>query len=304
VLASLRDALRSGDIWIEGAVKYKGFEARLLPVADPAMSNPSANLPLDPDVWLAEKRARLDSLLQMAEDLAQKGKLPDAEIREGRLSISPLKNATPAAAKILARQIFSALPRVRITDLLEEVDTWTGYTDSFGHLRTGHPPKNRRALFTALIADGLNLGLTRMADASQVASFWQLARLVDWHIRDDSYTQATNILNDAQSQVSISKVWGDGGTSSSDGQFFHAGGPARNVSGVNLHYGSEPGVKFYTHITDQFAAYATRAIIKTAPERFAYDATMETETCRIHKRALSWYLALIHHSFGSLLALI
>ena len=46
--------------------------------------------------------------------------------------------------------------------------------------------------------------------------------------------------------------WGSGTTSSSDAQFFRAGGRGEVGGLVNLHYGQDPGVKFYTHLSDQF----------------------------------------------------
>jgi len=41
-----------------------------------------------------------------------------------------------------------------------------------------------------LLADGLNLGLTRMAEACTIASLGQLAWAADWHIRDETYALA------------------------------------------------------------------------------------------------------------------
>jgi hypothetical protein len=41
-----------------------------------------------------------------------------------------------------------------------------------------------------LLADGLNLGLTRMAEACTVASLGQLAWTADWQIRDETYALA------------------------------------------------------------------------------------------------------------------
>jgi Tn3 transposase DDE domain len=49
-----------------------------------------------------------------------------------------------------------------------------------------------------------------------------------------------------------------------DGQFFRAGGRGEVGGLVNLHYGQDPGVKFYTHLSDQFGPYHTKVIAATA----------------------------------------
>ena len=35
---------------------------------------------------------------------------------------------------------------------------------------------------------------------------------------------------------------------------------------VNLHYGQDPGVKFYSHLSDQFGPFHTKVIAATANE--------------------------------------
>src|SRR6202521_1389451 len=49
-------------------------------------------------------------------------------------------------------------------------------------------------------------------------------------------------------------------------QFFHAGGRGEVGGLVNLHYGQDPGVKFYTHLSDQFGPFHTKVIAATANE--------------------------------------
>ena len=43
------------------------------------------------------------------------------------------------------RQAYSILPRIKITDLLVEVDGWTGFSRHFTHLRTGEETREVRA---------------------------------------------------------------------------------------------------------------------------------------------------------------
>ena len=77
----------------------------------------------------------------------------------------------------LVLDLYRRLPEVRITDILLEVDAATGFTDAFTHLRTGAPCKDRIGLLNVLLAEGLNLGLSKMAETSNTHDFFQLSRL-------------------------------------------------------------------------------------------------------------------------------
>ncbi len=95
---------------------------------------------------------------------------------------------------------------------------------------------------------GINLGLTRMAEACREITWRQLSWTADWHIREECYAQALTCLIDAQNRQPLAAHWGSGSTSSSDGQFFRAAGRGEVGGLVNRHYGPEPGVKFYTYL--------------------------------------------------------
>jgi len=75
-----------------------------------------------------------------------------------------------------------------------------------------------------LLADGLNLGLTRMAEACSIASLSQLAWTSDWHIREETYASALQRLVNQQQREPFAANFGSGTASSSDGQFFQAAG--------------------------------------------------------------------------------
>src|SRR3546814_5278096 len=59
------------------------------------------------------------------------------------------------------------MPRIRITELLHEVAQETGFLAAFTNLRTGERCPNENALLATILADATNLGLSRMAAASQ-----------------------------------------------------------------------------------------------------------------------------------------
>lgn len=102
---------------------------------------------------------------------------------------------------MLAARLYGMLPRVRITDLLAEVAQWTMFPDCFIHLRNGEAAADTRILMAALLADGLNLGLTRMAEACSIASLGQLAWTSDWHIREETYALALRRLVNQQQRA-------------------------------------------------------------------------------------------------------
>ena len=166
----------------------------------------------------------------------------------------------PEGAQRLIDQTSALLPRIKITELLMEVDDWTGFTRHFVHLKDGQPAPDRTLLLSAILADAINLGLTKMAESSPGLTYDKLSWLQAWHIRDETYSAGLADLVNAQFHHNFANNWGDGTTSSSDGQRFRASSKAQSTGHVNPKYGSEPGRTFYTHISDQYAPFSTRVV--------------------------------------------
>lgn len=134
---------------------------------------------------------------------------------------------TPAEAEVLADRLDAMMPRIRITELLHEVARETGFRAAFTNLRTGGNCPNERALLAAILADATNLGLSRMAAAIQRVTRDQLVWTQEAYIREDTYRAALATIINAQHRLPIAAGWGDGTTSSPDGQFFRGGKRAR-----------------------------------------------------------------------------
>jgi TnpA family transposase len=271
VLAELRNALRSGDLWVAGSRQFRDFEEYLLPAETFAQLR-GDGLPLavtaDWDTYLRQRSEPLHTALLTVNGLAERGELPDASLSDGVLKITPLTNLVPPEAEALMRQAYALLPRIKITELLVEVDTWTDFTRHFSHLRHGTVVKERTPLLTVVLADAINLGLTRMVEACPGTSLSRLSVIADWYIRDETYSKALAELINYHHQLPFAAHWGDGTTSSSDGQYFRAGGRGEAAGQVNARYGDEPGVTFYTHLSNQYGPYYTQvisAIVRDAP---------------------------------------
>jgi TnpA family transposase len=176
--------------------------------------------------------------------------LPGIQHGPKKLKIAPLEAQIPDGVDELARLVASLFRRITITDLVAEVDART----------------DRVALFSALLADATNLGLAKMADACPGLTFKRLAWVADWYIREDGYRNALAEIINQHHREPFAAHWGDGATSSSDGQAFSVGGRRDGVARVNARYGRDPTLNFYTHLSDQYGSFHTKVITGTAKE--------------------------------------
>jgi len=83
---------------------------------------------------MSDQICLLKSELDKVDSLIQKGKLSDVTIKKNSFHVKPHKATdTPVEANSLIREIYQAMPRIKITDLLVEVDGITHFTDQFMH---------------------------------------------------------------------------------------------------------------------------------------------------------------------------
>src|SRR4029077_5239942 len=121
VMMTLRDRLRSGDIWGEGSRAFRPFDDFFLPpeIFEARQRKDELGLAVSGrfDEWRAERVGLLESRLQENDAVASAGKLPgDGIIAEG-LSISPIRKDETDESESIARRLYGMLPRLRITEL-------------------------------------------------------------------------------------------------------------------------------------------------------------------------------------------
>jgi TnpA family transposase len=220
----------------------------------------------DPHVWLDERAARLDSALrEVACDLDKR----DPALFSGeRLRFPKEPNEDPGQdeGRQLALACYGMVPATRITDVLSQVERWTGFIQHFGHVSTGLPPGDERAFLATLIAEATNLGLSRMAEVCGVASRRALLRMQTWHMREETFRVALACLTDAIHAEPLAAWFGPGHRASADGQAYCLGGAGEAGGTINAHYGRDPVVKIYTTITDRYAPLHQTVIAGTAGE--------------------------------------
>ncbi len=96
---------------------------------------------------------------------------PDSDLREerGSLVLSSFKaDEKTLELKRLAEEITARLPRIEITDLLVEVDSWTDFSNAFEHLNQGQNQDYNSwlSLYSCLLAQACNLDFQQMATST------------------------------------------------------------------------------------------------------------------------------------------
>ena len=275
--------LKSGDVWVQGSRRYRKFESyliapevwaerkeRILREVEPA---------LDCEAYLTDRKAVLDQEMQKVAELIRTHRLPEARMEGTRLIISPLTRTAPEQAEKWAEKVYALLPRIHLTQLLEEVDGWTQFTNAFTHLYSGQPVPDRTGVLTAVLADATNLGKTRMADATEQYTADRLAWIEDWYIRDTNYTRALASIVKLQGQIPLASQWGSGRTSSSDGQAFPIAFRKPVIANINAKYGRDPVALFYTHVSDRYAPFHAKAISSTVRDAtYVLDGLLDHQT--------------------------
>lgn len=266
ILFSIRDALRSRDIWVVGSRKYQDTRTQLLPIAQ-AEKCLSLPIPLQADDWINQRKTMLNEQMKKVSRMLRDGTLPSNTLEKGKLHVKRLERDIPEGMDALTLDVYNHMPQIPITDILKEVDADTGFSEAFTHINTGSPCADNLGLLNVLLADGINLGLKKMAlCSSSHASFWPLMRISQWHVNSDATKNALSILMEAHENLPFANNWGDGTTSSSDGQFMVTGGTGEAMNVVNIKYSPTPGIKGYSHVSDQFGVFSMLTIPSTVHE--------------------------------------
>jgi TnpA family transposase len=156
----------------------------------------------------------------------------------------------------IAIKATSMLPRVDLPELILEIASRTGFTDSFTHIseRTARATDLNISLCAVLMAESCNTGPEPLIRNEVPALQRDRLSWVDQsYLRDDTLTAANATLVAAQSRLALANLWGGGEVASADGMRFVV--PVRTVyAGPNPKYfGVGKGVTWYNLLSNQFS---------------------------------------------------
>jgi hypothetical protein len=272
---AVRDALRAGGLFLAHSRDHVSFWNLIYDDRNWQQTREQAyqrlELPTDGQAFLARLGAEFDRAVPAAQRGLPRNRF--AAVHDGRLKLKQ-RDAMPVphALRELRATVGASLGRVRIEDLLQDVDEWCGFTRAFQPLG-GYQPRGgdpHRSLLATLIAHGTNLGLAAMSQSVDTLTAEALQDTSRWFLRDSTIKAANTVLVDYHHGLPLSNLWGAGRRSSSDGQRFAVERDSLLGSVYPRYFGYyDRALQLYTHTSDQHSVYATQAI-SCAPREAGY----------------------------------
>ncbi|HEU5379802.1 MAG TPA: Tn3 family transposase [Ktedonobacteraceae bacterium] len=110
-------------------------------------------------------------------------------------------------------------------------------------------------------------------------TYRQLSWSVDWHIREETLLAALACLDNFVLSAPLSRAWGNGTTSSSDGMRMSVGVKAANAEYNAKYFGVGRGTNIYVHAADIWMPFGKPQVIGTNEEAlFVIDALCNHES--------------------------
>ncbi|EAG2243658.1 Tn3 family transposase, partial [Listeria monocytogenes] len=261
VLTELREHVRAGDVSIVGSKQYRDFEEYLFSedTWNQTKENTRLSVSLSFEDYMTERTNSLNNRLQWL--AANSNKLDGVSFEKRKLSLARLEKDVPEEAKKFSASLYQMLPRIKLTDLLMDVAHITGFHEQFTHASNNRKPDKEETIIimATLLGMGMNIGLSKMAEATPGLTYKQLANVSQWRMYEDAMNKAQAILVNFHHKLQLSSYWGDGTTSSSDGMRMQLGVSSLHAD-ANPHYGTGKGATIYRFTSDQFSSYYTKII--------------------------------------------
>ena len=149
---------------------------------------------------------------------------------------------------------------IKLPELLIEVDNELQFTRQF---MTPGQQGQREAdyicqILATVMAYGCNIGPYTMARLTDGVSYSEIRHITDWQLTDEAQRQALAQLVNAISNLDVTQAWGQGRTSSSDGQRFRF--RRKVLQRTYSHRLSDYALEFYSFVADNYAPFYSTPI--------------------------------------------
>jgi TnpA family transposase len=255
VLEALRERLRSKEIWVVGANRYRNPDEDL-PTDFAAKREghyAALRLPLDGERFLTDIQEEMRAALsQLDAGLPRNPHVKITARRGGWITVSPLQaRPDPENVEAVKAEVSATWPMTSLLDIIKEADLRLNFTDALSS-PTAYETLDRAALRPRLLLClhglGTNTGLKRMDASGQGGpSYRELTYARRRYITPDRLKQAIAIVTNGTLRARNPAIWGDGTTAcASDSK--HFGAWDQNLTTQwHVRYGGR-GIMIYWHV--------------------------------------------------------
>lgn len=281
---AMKDALRSGDLFLPKSKQHVSFWDLMLDQPRWQDTRETAYEDLQQPFPDAVKGTLVLQFHQSVHEANRRFGLDNfATIEDGRLRLKRDDKAEiPEEVTRLQKVIDSSMPSIRIEQLLVEVDRETNFSRHFipEQQHQSRPKQFYKTLISALISQATNLGVVSMSASVKGISVDMLRHVLQFYIREETLNAASAEIVNQHHKLPFSAVHGTGTLSSSDAQRFKIRADSLLAAYYPRYYGYyEKAIGIYTHVSDQYSVYSTKAISCNPREAlFVLDGILENNT--------------------------
>ncbi len=262
LLTALRDQVKNGNLHVPHGKRFASLNSFFMPEAEWALKREAffarAGLPANPDDVPAYFTERLNRVYDRFLE-----RLPDNHYvqldKEGwRISSDPtekLDEGTDKTLNPLKEWLGEHIRTIKLPELLIEVDNDLHFSRCFMTAADQEKPEAQHVceVLATVMAHASETGPYTMSQITEGISYHRMKHITDWHMHEETQRAALALVVNAISDLDITKYWGDGTTSSSDGQRF----PLRRkvLYKSYSHAFNDFALEFYNFVADNYAPY-------------------------------------------------
>ena len=267
LLTAVKDNIKSGNIAIKDSKRYGHIDDFFMPDKEWDVRRESffkrAGLPSDPKKVKEFLTKRLNGAFDDFLEKLPKNKYAQLDDNGWKLSKDEsveLSKESKEKLDQLEKYLAKHMRVIKLPQLLVEVDNELHFSPYFMSANQQKKPGTEDicAVMATVMAHGCNIGPYTMSHLIEGVSYGKIKNISDWFLTEDAQRSAlANVVN-AISRLDITKHWGDGKTSSSDGQRFSW--RQRVLKQSYSHKFRDFALEFYTFIADNYAPYFSMPI--------------------------------------------
>jgi TnpA family transposase len=285
VITAVRDEIKRGNLYIPKSKRFESLDNFFIPKSEWTSMRDEffrrARLPADPQETRAYLEKRLNAAYERFLASLDENEHISWDENGWRFGQDTADEWEPEREKQLSKLnswIAGHMRTIKLPNLLIEVDNQLHFSrhclPSAGLKNVVH---EICVVMATVMAYGCNIGPWTMAQLSNGITYSEINRITDWYLNEDTLKRALADVVNAIRALDTTRVWGQGKTSSSDGQRFMF--PRKVLPRTYSTRFGDYALEFYTFVADNYAPFYSLPIECTARDAaFVLDGLLYHES--------------------------